>query len=102
MSILDLLLTLLYPPRCPSCARDLHRASRTPAQATLGRGARGANVRAAFTATDPGTLRGRSVLLVDDVLTTGATARECAAVLRAAGARVVDVWTLARTPRPLS
>lgn len=40
----------------------------------------------------------RRVLLVDDVLTTGATADECARVLRSAGAAAVDVITVARTP----
>jgi len=80
----------------------LRRATRTPAQASLGRGARSSNVRAAFVTSDPAALDGRSVLLIDDVLTTGATARACASVLRAAGSGVVDVLTLARTPRPLS
>jgi predicted amidophosphoribosyltransferase len=41
---------------------------------------------------------GRHVILVDDVLTTGATCRECAGALRAAGARRVDVVTVARVP----
>jgi predicted amidophosphoribosyltransferase len=40
------------------------------------------------------------VLLVDDVYTTGATARGCAAALASAGAAVVDVWTLAHTAPP--
>jgi len=40
----------------------------------------------------------RRVLLVDDVLTTGATAEECARVLKSAGAAEVDVVTVARTP----
>jgi ComF family protein len=43
---------------------------------------------------------GRSVLLIDDVMTSGATADACAAALRAAGARQVDVLTAARVPDP--
>jgi predicted amidophosphoribosyltransferase len=45
---------------------------------------------------DPARVRGRRFLLVDDVLTTGATASACAGVLLAAGARSVDVLVLAR------
>lgn len=47
-------------------------------------------------------LAGRHVALVDDVLTTGATAREACAVLLRAGAASVELWTLARTPEPCS
>jgi len=43
---------------------------------------------------------GQSVLLIDDVMTSGTTANECAAVLRAAGATRVDVLTAARVPDP--
>jgi predicted amidophosphoribosyltransferase len=39
-------------------------------------------------------------LLIDDVLTTGATVEECSRVLKRAGARTVDVLTLARVVRP--
>ena len=47
-------------------------------------------------------LAGRHVALVDDVLTTGATAREACSVLMQAGAGSVELWTLARTPEPCS
>ena len=45
-------------------------------------------------------VRDKAVLLVDDVLTTGATAEACALALQRAGARHVDVLTLARVVRP--
>lgn len=63
---------------------------------------RAAHVRGAF-AVEPRRLRelqGREVALVDDVMTTGATAAEIARVLLQAGAARVHVWVLARTPRP--
>ncbi len=90
-------------------ARGLHLVSRadvlerwvdTPGQARLDRSARLANLRAAF-GVDPARLpaiRGRTVAVVDDVMTTGATVAECARVLLAAGAVSVVVWAVARTP----
>ena len=54
------------------------------------------NVRRAFAIKHPERIKGRRVLLVDDVMTTGATVDECARVLMASGAKVVDVFTLAR------
>jgi ComF family protein len=54
------------------------------------------NVRRAFAVTHPGRVKNRRVLIVDDVMTTGATVDECARVLLAAGATCVDVFTLAR------
>lgn len=57
------------------------------------------NLRGAFEVNAPATIAGREVLLIDDILTTGATARECAKVLRRAGAARVWVATLARVQR---
>jgi len=55
------------------------------------------NVRGAFVAARPGLVEGKRVLLVDDVLTTGMTAEECAKALKKAGAAHVEVLALART-----
>jgi ComF family protein len=65
----------------------LRRVRATRAQSGLGAVARRAKVRGAFESPHPAWVRGRRVLVVDDVLTTGATLGECLAVLRAAGAR---------------
>ena len=54
------------------------------------------NVRRAFAAPKPDRIAGKAILLVDDVMTTGATVEECARTLLEAGARAVDVFTLAR------
>lgn len=67
------------------------RATRT--QSELPRAERAANVRASFAA---GEARGLRVLLVDDVCTTGETLRECARVLKKAGATTVCAVTVAR------
>ena len=45
---------------------------------------------------DPGLVKGKNVLLIDDLFTTGSTVKECARVLRKAGARQVEVLTVAR------
>lgn len=78
----------------------LLRPADTAHQAELTRAERQRNLRSAFMV-EPrhrGALQGRQVALVDDVMTTGATAREAAAVLLRAGAAAVDLWMLARTP----
>jgi len=74
----------------------LTRVRATPPQGGFGRMARAANVQGAFHISRPERVTGRRVLLVDDVLTTGATVTECTRSLRQAGARTVDVLTLAR------
>jgi ComF family protein len=82
-----------------NCSLDvatLARVRSTPPQTARDRAQRAHNVRDAFAVRRPLRVAGRRVLLVDDVMTTGATADECARVLRAAGARRIDVLTLAR------
>jgi ComF family protein len=76
----------------------LRRAAKTAAQHALGRGARAGNVGHAF-AVDPRwqpSVTGKWLILVDDVVTTGATVGACAEVLYAAGARAVSALSLAR------
>ena len=81
----------------PVAARALRRLRATPPQSGDPADRR-RNVRDAFSVARPAQVAGRHVLLVDDVLTTGATANECARALRRAGARRVGVYTLARVP----
>jgi len=76
-------------------ARALVRTRDTPQQAVLDRRRRVLNVRNAFAARDPQALRGKRVLLVDDVRTTGATLQACEKALLAAGAREVRALVLA-------
>jgi ComF family protein len=77
----------------------LERAKPTPMSSGLGRKARAANVRGAFRVKRRPQVKGARVLLVDDVLTTGATAEACARVLKRAGAKEVHVLTFARALR---
>ncbi len=58
--------------------------------------ARRANVLSAYAVTEPELVAGRRILLIDDIITTGATVSECARVLRTAGAEDVVCTTLAR------
>jgi len=82
--------------RVPMLARALVRVRPTMPQADLDADARRVNVRNAFQVARPGEVRGRRVLLVDDVLTTGATVGAAARALRAGGAAAIGVLTLAR------
>ena len=74
----------------------LRRVQNTPAQAGLSRAERRRNVARAFQVKRPEAIRGCNVLLIDDVLTTGATAGACARELKRAGAASVVVLTVAR------
>ena len=75
----------------------LRKGRNTEAQSGLdGDAARRANVLGAYTAVDAELVEGKRVLLIDDVITTGATISECARILRTVGAREVVCATLAR------
>jgi ComF family protein len=87
------------------CRADAHlllRVRDSAHQIELPPDARAANVKDVF-AVEPlraPELRDRQVAIVDDVMTTGATAAELAGTLLRAGAAAVQVWVVARTPRP--
>ncbi len=74
----------------------LERVRETRPQSELSEKERFRNIKNAFKVKAGKNLADKRILLVDDVLTTGATAEECARVLRAAGAREVTVAVLAR------
>ena len=77
----------------------LQKRSRVrPQSRTLGPEERQQNIRGAFRVRDPEAVRGKRILLIDDVLTTGATVSEASRVLLEAGAKSVDVAALAVTP----
>ena len=77
----------------------LRRRRPTPAQSQLDRAERLRNLADAFAVWRPGAVAGRRILLVDDVVTTGATVEAAAASLRAAGAAEIHAVAAARTPR---
>ena len=77
----------------------LRRVRATTSQTGLTRHQRRENVRGAFAVAAPELVKGRAVMIVDDVYTTGTTLNECARILRAAGAEQVVVATVARVYR---
>ncbi|MCL6548284.1 MAG: ComF family protein [Alicyclobacillus sp.] len=81
--------------RRPVLAGVLLRTRQTEAQSRLDRKARRENVRGAFRVALPSALVGRRALLVDDIMTTGYTASECARVMLRAGALEIGLLTLA-------
>jgi len=79
----------------------LARVKRTHSQVGLTAAQRRKNVAGAFRVTAAkGALRGKRIVVVDDVITTGATAEACARVLKRAGASRVDILALARAVEP--
>ena len=81
----------------PCLPAALRRTRWTKTQTRLPSPARARNVQGAFAASHP-LAQGRTFLLIDDVLTSGATADACARALKAAGASRVFVLTAAQTP----
>ena len=79
--------------------KTLMRLRATESQAGLAPRQRRLNLRGAFTVSDPGAITQKHILVIDDILTTGATARAAALELRRAGAASVWVATLARARR---
>ena len=84
--------------RTDPCA--LRRLKRTPPLKGMSRAQRRKTVAAAFKVADQSAIAGRTVILIDDVLTTGSTAEACARVLQRAGAVRVELITWARVVRP--
>lgn len=80
----------------PLAKNLLVRTHATATQTLLSREQRAANMKNAFTANPRARPAGKKVVVVDDVLTTGATTNACAQALRRAGATEVAVWTVAR------
>lgn len=80
----------------PLDTTSLVRVRDTGSQTKLGREARARNMQGAFKCVAPEKVRGKIILLVDDVCTTGATVESCAAALRKAGARRVVALSYAR------
>lgn len=71
----------------------LYRPGKRPSQVELSKKERSGNVRDTFKVDNRRAVKGAKILLVDDVITTGATVRECAKVLKRSGAK--EVWALA-------
>jgi ComF family protein len=82
--------------------RVVRRSRATASQTGLTNAKRRANVQGAFAVRRGSQLEGQRILVVDDVVTTGATASACARVLKRAGARYVAILALARTDRRLA
>jgi ComF family protein len=80
----------------PCDLNALRRVKATLSQVGLSRAQRAENVQGAFRIADPGVVRGLNVVLIDDVLTSGATANAASRALLRAGAKQVDVLVFAR------
>ena len=87
---------LAHLRRLPVDTDSLIRSRNTPSQTQFGREGRLANMSGAFTCVNPPAVKGKVVLLIDDVATTGATLEGCAEALKSAGAKKIIAYTFAR------
>ena len=79
-------------------AELLVRTRHTPHQTGLDKANRQDNIKGAFKVMNKSKIKGKTILLVDDIYTTGATINECARTLKSAGAKSVYSLCLCRTP----
>ncbi len=84
----------------PLSTNNLCRIKNTASQTHLSKGQRQANIHNAFFVNHPQSFKGKKILLVDDVLTTGVTASECSKKLKEAGAKSVHLLILASAKHP--
>ncbi len=91
-----LVLALSRSTNIPAEISSLVKIKATKPQSALSERARRKNIRDAFKVKCPEQIQGKRIALIDDVLTTGSTVRECAKILLAAGATSVDVLTVTR------
>lgn len=84
----------------PFDSNSLLRKRYTPSQGGQSYVGRRRNVSGAFTVKSESKLRGKSIILIDDVMTTGATLESCARTLKRAGASRVDAIVLSRVVKP--
>ncbi len=82
--------------KIPVCTGELIKYRYTRPQVEFSGKERVKNVKAAFKVRHPERIKGKRIVLVDDVMTTGSTLKECALVLKQAGAETVDTLTVAR------
>ncbi len=76
----------------------LKKIRTTPSQQNLNKSQRFSNLKSCFKCTT--NVKGKYIVLVDDVVTTGATAQVLAKTLKLEGAKRIEIWALARTPQP--
>jgi competence protein ComFC len=80
----------------PVIEKRLVKVKNTPPQTSLEVGARQRNLREAFEVFHPEEIEGKTLLLVDDVFTTGSTLRECSLALKEVGAQEIRALTIAQ------
>lgn len=98
----SVLLANAISKRChvPVEPHGLHRVKSTPSQGGLSAKGRRRNVQGAFTVRHADRMMNKRLVLIDDVMTTGATLESCTRALKKAGAQRVDALCLARVVRP--